>query len=213
MPLVFFDLDGTLIKGPSSEKRFFFFLLRGANVGWRQLAAFLYFGLIWYPRLHTVVWKKNKAYLSGLKKETVGLIAEQFVTESLLPDLRNDVRRRLEDHQERGDIVVLLTGAPDIIATPIADYLNISHVVSTVCDIAKGYFTSNPPQIHPFGIAKLEIARQMCSKFNTTLDCCWAYADSVGDSDLMSAVSFPVAVYPDRRLRKIAERGGWGIIG
>ena len=121
--------------------------------------------------------------------------------------------RRLENHQARGDIVVLMTGAPDFIATPIADYLNISHVVATVCEIVNGYFSSNPPQIHPFGVAKLELARQTCSNFNTTLDRCLAYADSVGDRDLMSAVSFPVAVYPDRKLRKTAERCGWEIIG
>ena len=213
MPLVFFDLDGTLIKGLSSEKRFFLFLFRSALIGWRQLAAFLYYGVIWHMRVGMAAWKTNKGYLSGLKKETVVPMAEQFVAISLLPDLRNDVCRRLENHQARGDIVVLLTGAPDFIAVPIANFLNISHVVATVCEIFNGCFTSNPPQIHPFGVAKLDIARQMCSKFDTTLDLCWAYADSAGDIDLLSAVSSPVAVYPDRKLRKTAERHRWVIIG
>ena len=33
MGIVFFDLDGTLIKGLSSEKRFFLFLLRSGILG------------------------------------------------------------------------------------------------------------------------------------------------------------------------------------
>jgi len=57
--LVFSDLDGTLIKGLSSEKRFVVFLLRGRILHLRQLAAFLIFTLRWFTHLHKDVWEKN----------------------------------------------------------------------------------------------------------------------------------------------------------
>lgn len=213
MALVFSDLDGTLIKGLSSEKRFVVFLLRGRILHLRQLAAFLIFTLRWFTQLHKDVWKKNKAYLTGLSLNKIQHLAEQFVAQTLLPNLRPVVKRRLENHLAQGDIVVFLTGTPDFIAWPIAKQLGVTHIAATVCDTKNGCFTLSPPDIHPFGAAKLQIAEQMCRNFNTTLAKCTAYADSASDIALLGSVSQPVAVYPDSKLRQIAKRRGWEIIG
>jgi HAD superfamily hydrolase (TIGR01490 family) len=212
MALVFFDLDGTLVKGLSSEKRFIMYLVRGRIVRVRQLAAFLCFTLRWLIRFRTVVWKKNKAYLTGLKIERIQTLAQQFVTRALLADLRPVVGKHLENHISQGDTVALLTGTPDFIARPIAQQLGIAHVAATVCNTKNGRFTSRPPDIHPFGTAKVEIARQVCRSFNTTLANCTAYADSASDAALLALVPKPVAVCPDRKLRRIAEQRGWRII-
>jgi HAD superfamily hydrolase (TIGR01490 family) len=213
MALVFFDLDGTLIKGLSSEKRFFVFLLRRRILRLRQLAEFLNFTLRWFTHSRKDVWKKNKAYLTGLRLNKIQHLAEQFVAKAFLPNLRSVVKRRLENHLAHGDIVVLLTGTPDFIAWPMAKQLGITHIAATVCDTKNGCFTSTPPVIHPLGTAKLQIADQMCRNFNTTLGKCTAYADSVSDIALLASVSRPVAVYPDSKLRQIAKRRGWEIIG
>lgn len=213
MALVFFDLDGTLIKGRSSEKRFFVFLMRRRILRLRQLAAFLNFTLCWFAHLRKDVWKKNKAYLTGLKLDKVQHLAEQFVAKAVLPDLRSVVKKRLENHLAQGDIVVLLTGTPDFIAWPMAKQLGIPNIAATVCHAKNGCFTSSPPVIHPLGTAKLQIADQMCRNFNTTLAECTAYADSSGDIALLASVSRPVAVYPDSKLRQFARRRGWEIIG
>jgi HAD superfamily hydrolase (TIGR01490 family) len=213
MTIVFFDLDGTLIKGLSSEKRFFFFLLRTHVLRLRQLTAFLIFPLRWFTQFRRHVWKKNKAYLTGLGQNHVQFLAEQFAARVLLPRLRSDVKRRLKHHLVQGDRVVLLTGAPDFIAGPIAKQLGVGHIAATVCDTENGCFPFSPPIIHPLGAAKLKIAGRMCRKFNTTLAMCIAYADSASDIPLLASVSKPVAVYPDRKLQRVAKRYGWEIIG
>lgn len=213
MALVFFDLDGTLIKGLSSEKRFFVFLLRRRILRLRQLAAFLNFTLYWFTHSRKDVWKKNKAYLTGLRLNKIQQLAEKFVVQASLPNLRSVVKRRLENHIAEGDIVVLLTGTPDFIAWPMAKQLGINHIAATVCDTKNGCFTSAPPAIHPLGAAKLQIAEQICQDFNTTLAKSTAYADSTRDIALLASVSQPVAVYPDSKLRQIAKRRGWEVIG
>lgn len=189
------------------------YLVRGRIVRVRQLAAFLCFTLRWLIHFRTDVWKKNKAYLTGLKIEIIHTLAQQFVTRVLLAELRPMVRKHLENHISQGDTVALLTGAPDFIAGPIAQRLGIAHVAATVCNTKNGRFTSRPPGIHPFGTAKAEIARQVCRSLNTTPANCAAYADSASDLALLALVAKPVAVCPDRRLRRIAERHGWQIIG
>ncbi|MDH4206281.1 MAG: HAD family phosphatase [Desulfobacteraceae bacterium] len=213
MALVFFDLDGTLTKGLSIEKRFFVFLLRGRILHLRQLAAFLIFTLRWFTHSRKDVWKKNKAYLTGLRLNKIQHLAEQFVAQVFLANLRPDVKKRLENHLAQRDSVVLLTGTPDFIAWPIAKQLGITHIAATVCDTKNGCFTSSPPGIHPLGAAKLQIAEQICRNFNTTLDKCTAYADSASDIALLASVSQPVAVYPDNKLRQLARGRGWEVIG
>ena len=213
MALVFYDLDGTLLRGLSSEKRFFVFLLRGGVLGLRQLQAFVLYAIRWYTRLRKEVWKKNKAYLAGLSQIKVQHLAEQFVCQVLLPDLHPFVKRRLDDHRTQGDIAVLLTGTPDFIARPIAQHLGINHVAATVCNTMNGHFTSSPPNIHPFGADKLLIAARMCQNLNTKLENCTAYADASSDIALLASVLRPVVVCPNRKMRQIAMRRGWEIIG
>jgi phosphoserine phosphatase len=40
----------------------------------------------------------------------------------------------------------------------------------------------------------------------------WFYSDAIGDLPLLQAVSHPVAVCPDERLRAHALRAGWPIL-
>ena len=69
MALVLFDLDGTLTRGPSAERLFIGELLFQNVLGPRQIAAFLWFGPLWVRRFGKDVWKKDKAYLTGLSVE------------------------------------------------------------------------------------------------------------------------------------------------
>lgn len=212
MSLVFFDFDGTMIKRPSAEKRFILYLLRWRVLRSMQLINFLIFVLRWIKPMRWTVWKKNKAYLAGLKVSRIQMLAAQFVCRKLVPDLRPEIQRLLRKHLARGDTVVLLTGTPDFIARPMARQLGIRHIAATVCDIHNGFFTASPPWFHPFGAAKMHIAEQICLLFNTSLDHCSAYADSASDYALLTSVSKPVAVSPDRKLRQAAGRKGWQII-
>jgi hypothetical protein len=91
----------------------------GRILNLRQLAAFLIFTLRWFTHLRKDVWKKNKAYLAGLKPNKIQHLAEQLVAQALLPNLSPVAKRRLETHLAQGDIVVLLTGTPDFIAWPL----------------------------------------------------------------------------------------------
>ena len=40
---------------------------------------------------------------------------------------------------------------------------------------------------------------------------CWAYSDSISDEPMLSAVGHPVAVNPDRDLRRLAQERDWPV--
>ncbi len=212
MACIFVDIDGTLIGGPSCEGRFALYLLKRGRLGPYQLAraaAFVPRGVIRYGR-H--VFKKNKAYLAGLGVEAVAGLAGAFVDEVLVPRLRRRLIERLEIHKSSGETIVLLTGAPDFIARPLAERLGADDWCATKCVAREGVYTADPPAMHPFAQAKLEFARDICRQNGWDLSQCWAYADSAYDLALLEGVGTPVAAYPDRTLARVAIDRGWEVL-
>lgn len=213
MKPVLVDLDGTLLDQPSSEARFIRHLVRGRVVGPRQGLAAVAYLLRWWPRYGRAVVRKNKAYLAGLECERVATLARRFVTCDILPVLRPYMLERLRLHVEAGERIVLITGAPEFIAVPVARHLNAEACSATICDHADGLYTANPPHCHPCGAAKLTLAERWCNGQGVDLRDCTAYADARYDEPLLAAVGRPVAVTPDRGLAETARRRGWEIIG
>ncbi len=212
MALVLFDLDGTLVEKPSVERRFIAQLIKDSRLGLPQLGAALWFAASQAPRFGRHVWKKNKAYLTGLPVDAIEAWAAEFVHKHIARHVRPALRARLEMHWRANDTLALLTGAPDFLARPIAALLGIEHCCAAVCASRAGRFTREPPPVHPFAEAKLELARALCSRLGFSLHQCIAYADSVHDLPLLREVGRPVAVCPERPLGRTAHQQGWEIL-
>ncbi len=211
MRLVLIDLDGTLLDPPSSERRFIRHLARAGVLGPRQwLSAGLFF-LRWTPRYGRAVGRKNKAYLSALDARRVARIAQAFVAAELLPRLRPVILERLRRHVVAGDALVLLTGAPDFIAAPLARQIGARCCAATPV-LRAGRYTAQPPRRHPLGAGKVVLARALARAARMDLCRCVAYADSGDDIPLLRAVGRAVAVSPDRRLAREAACRGWEIL-
>jgi len=209
---VFVDLDGTLLRGRSSEREFILELLRLRMLGARQVFPFLGFPLLHVFRFGTDVWRKDKAYLSGLDCGEIEAFAGGFVSRRLMGRICPEMRRRLESHLRAGDPVVLLTGTPDFIARPLAGALSIPEVCATVCASRGGRFLAEPPRVHPLGKEKRLLAGEWCRRSGGVLSESAAYGDSYQDVHLLEAVGRPVAVHPDRRLRRHALARAWEVI-
>lgn len=212
MALILIDVDGTLIQGSHSEPQFFRYLLTRGLLGPRQLAASVAFFPRYGFRYGRHVFKKDKAYLSGLSVAEVEAVAAEFVDRLLLQQVNPVLRQRLDCHAQAGDILALLTGTPEFIARPLAEHLSITHVVATVCDQAGGRFTAQPPGRHPFAVDKVTAAEELCGQLAIPLPDCVAYADSIYDLPLMERVYRAVAVAPDNALRMHAGQRGWEIM-
>jgi len=212
MRLAIFDVDGTLVRG-SSERLFWRYLAAHYAQGPRQIAAYLLFLIRYLPTGGIVTLKKNKAYLCGLKCAEVAALAEEFVATRLVPRLNGAVVQRLRQHVLRGDAVVLLTGTIEPIARALARRLGVRYVCATLCSERNGRYLAQPPETHPFGAAKLGLARQLAAQIGCELGSAAAYGDSRHDLFLLEAVREPVAVSPDAGLARVALERDWEIIG
>jgi HAD superfamily hydrolase (TIGR01490 family) len=212
MACVLVDVDGTLLGGPSTELRFLLYLLARRRVGWRQMRASAAFPIRWCSRFGKHVFKKNKAYLAGLRVPDVAADAEAFVAAVVRPRLRDEILDLIAAHVARGERVVLLTGTPDFIAEPLARLLGAHGVCATQCARQDGVYTAEPPLLQPFGETKVFLAREICREAGSPLAEAIAYADSIHDLPLMLQVGRAVASWPDAALRAIAEKGNWLIL-
>ncbi len=212
MKLVLFDIDGTLVTKPGSELRFFHYLRERRVLGAQNYGAAGLFTLLCLPRYGHHVLRKNKAWLSGLKKAEVARHAEQFVCEELARHLISDSVRRLRSHRHAGDCVVLLSGTPQFIADPLARYLGAEFAVAARCADDGNRFLARPPVRHPLGRSKTDAAKQIAERCGLPLSQATAYGDSWSDSLLFEEVMQSIAIRPDRRLRQLAQRKGWEIV-
>jgi HAD superfamily hydrolase (TIGR01490 family) len=201
MPLAVFDVDGTLVSGRSTEKRFITWLLRRGHLGPFQMLSMVWFILRWFPRFGRHVFKKNKAYLNGLPVSLIANEAREFVAS--MPDHAwiAPALAELEMHKHRGDVVVLLSGTLQPIVECLSARVGADNSVGTECLVDRGRFTAAPPSRHPFYDEKADLLTSICETYRIAAGDVYAYADSGFDIPLLSKVGYPVAVCPDGKLQ------------
>lgn len=212
MALAIFDIDGTLVGGASTERRFYAELLRTGNQGPRQVAASALFLLLNAPRFGRQVFKKNKAYLAWLRREKVGALASRWLETALADYWIEPTRRRLQEHLERGDRVLLLSGTPQFIADGIAAQLGVTECIGSLCATRGESFDWRVPLRHPFGTAKLALATDYCRRAGIAATDVFAYGDSRYDLPLLYWCGHPVAVQPEHELAQVARERNWELL-
>jgi len=213
LALAIFDIDGTLVAGPTLEKRLFFQLFRKGWLQPAQLLAFLRFGASHAREYGRHTMKKNKAYLAGLACADVDALVSSWVARASPGWWYPPALARLRQHQAAGDTVVLLSGTLQVVADALARELGVTRATGTCCRTEGGRFCADPPTVHPFGIEKRVLAAGLCAEFGEPADAMLAYGDSVHDLPLLRFAGHPVAVRPDAGLLAAAKADGFEILG
>ena len=210
--LVIFDLDGTIIPNPSSEKLFLFWLITHRYIGIAQLWQAMIFTFKWLWHFKREIFVRNKTYLYNLPVDKITAAAQEFTTKKLLPKIRPELKQRINLHRAQGDTVVLLTGTLQPIAQIFAEHLNFNEYHSGECTLHNNRFTNLPPMQQPYREEKLSITKKICAKYKVAVNAITTYANSIHDLHLLEAAGTPITVTPDRKLRQIALKNGWEIM-
>ncbi|MEX0976758.1 MAG: haloacid dehalogenase-like hydrolase [Woeseia sp.] len=200
MQLAIFDVDGTLVSGYSTEKRFMAWLLRRGHIGPRQLFAASWFIVRHFPTFGRHVFRKNKAYLSGLSESTIADEAIRFV--EALPETAwiQSTVAELRLKKQQSYIVVLLSGSLQPIISALSAHLGTDDAVGTSCHVVNGRYTAAPPEQHPFFEEKATLQQKIIDSYQVAnVEVC-SYADSRYDIPMLKRVGNPVAVWPDDEL-------------
>ena len=117
----------------------------------------------------------------------------------------------VERHRSRGEPVYIVSATLQEIVQAIADDLGFDGALGTVCEVRDGVYTGKAVRaLH--ADAKAACVRELAAREGYDLARCTAYSDSHTDLPFLETVGHPVAVNPDRALRRIAAERSWPVV-
>jgi HAD superfamily hydrolase (TIGR01490 family) len=208
--IAFFDVDGTLLPPPSTERRFLRWLLARRIIGIGHLARAAFSLLVDVP-WSAAKFKANKAHLHGESVERFRTLGAEFVTAAIVPILRQAAREAIEQHRRNGDRIILLTGTLDLLAEPLARALAIDDAICGRLEQADGHFTGHTIPPHPYGEGKAAALRDYARRAGIDLERTSVYGDGWSDLPAFRLAGRATVVNPPPTLERLAKQQGWTV--
>lgn len=212
----FFDLDKTVIA-KSSTLAFGRPFYRAGFVGRRTLMKF------GFAQLFYVLFGADEDQLERVRDQMLNLTSgwhraeiEQLVEETLEevadPLVYAEALTLIDEHKREGREVYLVSASPIEIVRPIGRHIGVTNIIATkVKTDAAGFFLPEL-ELYAMGPGKADAINDLAEREGIDLSESYAYSDSVTDTPMMDIVGHPVAVNPEKELRRIAEERGWPIV-
>lgn len=206
-----FDVDNTLLPGEASEIGFFRFLWRRGLVGWGELTRSAAWLAGHVPPFSLHALRERKVYLTGKRSGDIESYAREFCQAEMIGKLSLQGRARLDAHRQAGHQLILVTGAPDFLVAPLAQFLGVSTVFAAKPEERDSVYTGALIPPLPYGRGKRELILAHAEEMHLDLAGSYAYGDSPGDRDILEMVGNPLVVNPIRGMARTAQRRGWPI--
>jgi HAD superfamily hydrolase (TIGR01490 family) len=207
-----FDVDNTLMPGQACEIRFFRYLWRRRVVGWRELSRSVLWLVRQTPPMSIHPLRERKIYLEGRHPDEIETYAREFFQLEMLKNISAKGHDRLEAHRQSGHQVILVSGAPDFLITPLAEALNVSTLFAARLERKCERYTGAVVPPLPYGMGKRQLIVSHAQEKGLDLASSFAYGDSPGDTEILDLVGYPVVVNPIRGMSRIARDRGWPVV-
>jgi len=135
-----------------------------------------------------------------------------FMAKKVRPMMQHKANELLNWHRERGHTLMIITATNRFVTEPIAEALGIEHLIATDPEMINGRYTGAVAGTPSFQEGKVTRLTDWLTAHGKSLDGAWFYSDSHNDLPLLEKVENPVAVDPDPKLEKYANKKGWQVI-
>jgi HAD superfamily hydrolase (TIGR01490 family) len=212
----FFDLDRTLIRRSSALALAGPFQERGL-IGRKQLFKAAAWQLLFAARGASAETVRKAAedglmLLEGLEVEEMRELVGGAMETALKPLVYREPLDLVTKHRERGERVYVVSATLQEIVEVLAEELGFDGAVGSLCEVVDGRYTGRSIRAC-HGRGKADAVRDLAQNEGIDLARSTAYSDSHTDLPFLEAVGNPVAVNPDRELRRIARARGWPMLG
>ena len=225
MNLALFDLDHTLIPFDSGMAWTQFLIAKGVLP---STAADTYLGYCHQYVAGTLdIHDMHRANVSPLARYPMAQIrqwGDEFEAH-LASRVPAPMLALVQSHRDAGHLCALVTATTRFIAEPLGRLFGLPHVVATepvIVGLAHdGRLTGEISGLPCFQQHKVTRVEQWLTAGSgvagwhpdlRSFERSWFYSDSATDLPLLQAVTDPVAVTPDARLRAVAIEAGWPIL-
>lgn len=212
----FFDVDNTLIQGSS-------LILLAEELAKRRFitASELFPALIKQVRYrlrgaenHDDIAAGREHALSiveGKRVDELQALCREIVDRQMLNKAYQDTIELASMHIAAGQQVWLVSATPVQIGQALAERLGFTGALGTVAEEEDGVFTGRLVGDILHGPGKRHAVAALAAIQRLDLNACTAYSDSINDLPMLGMVGAPVAVNPDRALRRHAREAGWAV--
>ena len=148
---------------------------------------------------------------AGISRRDLVEVVEGALTTAIEPAVYAEALDLIEGHRRAGHDVVVVSASITEMVAPIARLVGADRAVATHMEVGEdGLFTGriSRSMLHSEKVVAL---REDAAAHGIDPARCWAYSDSISDEPMLSAVGHPVAVNPDRDLRRLAQERDWPV--
>jgi alcohol-forming fatty acyl-CoA reductase len=220
--LAIFDFDGTLTTGHLWEgiakhhhqkrvKRMAVYLYMASHLPFWLAAKLKIYG----EEKNRMKWGEDLPVLfKGFSREETGKVFAWVTDNYFMSMLRLEVLAELKEHKQQGHRIVILSGMFDGFLEAAGQRIGADYIVGTRLEISDNRYTGRIMGPLCFGENKAFLLAEFVKQKQLKVD--WesssAYADSFFDAPVFRLVGRPVAVYPDKKLHRMALNEKWRII-
>lgn len=214
LSLAIFDLDNTLLTGDSDYLWGCFLVEQGLvdatsyeqinrqfyedyKAGTLDITAFLTFSL-------RPLAKNDMATLHALQQKFMGTHIE--------PAIAPCAHELLAKHRAQGDFLLMITATNRFITYPIAQMFEMDDLLATDAEIINDRYTGQVAGIPCFQEGKVKRLESWLQNNHCSLENSYFYTDSHNDIPLLEQVTHAIAVDPDAKLARYAEKMGWPVM-
>ena len=215
MEAAFFDLDKTVVSR-SSTLALSRPLYRAGMVSRSQLLRGAYAQLVYLlvgadegkmERLKEGMLQLTR----GWDRAQVERLVENVILDVIDPHVYAEALDLMELHRAEGRRIYIVSSSPEEVVRPLARHFGVSGVIATRAEVGPDGRYTGELAFYAYGEQKAEAVKAIAGRTGLDLAGSFAYTDSITDLPMLEAVGNPVAVNPDKELRKVAEERGWQI--
>ena len=211
----FFDLDKTLLRRSSTLALAPAFRRHGV-ITRTQVAKAAFWQLLFVVRGTSrervrAASEDGLMLLRGFTPAQMQQLVAEALESVLRPLVYEEPLRLVERHRESEEPSYIVSAALQEVVDAVAADLGFDGALGTVCEVENGVYTGRGVRsLH--GENKAAAVRELAREERFDLGASTAYSDSHTDLPFLEAVGNPVAVNPDRALRRIAGARGWPVL-
>jgi HAD superfamily hydrolase (TIGR01490 family) len=212
----FFDLDKTIIA-TSSTLAFTRPFYAGGLITRRAMLRTAYAHFFYQSSgADHAQMERMRQYLSQLSQgwdvQQVREIVAETLSELISPQVFEEATALIAQHQSAGRDVIIVSASGSDVVEPIGSMLGVDGVIATRMRIDENGHYAGDIDFYAYGGNKAAAMRDLAAARGYDLSASYAYSDSFTDLPMLLEVGHPVAVNPDRALRREAASQGWPVL-
>lgn len=216
--LALFDLDHTLLPIDSDHEWGEFLVRQGVvNADDYQRRNDAFFAQYNAGKLDPVEYLEFAlGTLAGFEPAVLRDLHGQYLQEVIAPAIKPSAVALLQQHQDAGDLVAIITATNAWLTAPIAKMLGVEHLLAARPQLdERGHPTGKLdglPSHGPNKVVHMHAWLETLGRPFDSFERSYFYSDSHNDIPLLSVVSHPVATNPSALLRQHASANGWPLL-